>query len=82
MILVFETLRVLYLKIYRKIKYPYHISFENSELYLEHYVWAADNINEKWIVWKEYKDYFELADGHIFGFINREDALAFKLRWI
>lgn len=81
MILVFETFRIIYSKIYRKIKYPYHFYFEEDELYLEHCNWTFDNIKGKWIVWQEYKDYFELDDGHTFGFSNKEDAMAFKLRW-
>jgi len=81
MILVFETFRIVYSKIYRKIKYPHHFYFEKDELYSEHYDWSADNTKEKWIAWKEYKDYFELDDGYMFGFSNKEDAMAFKLRW-
>jgi len=81
MILVFETFRIVYSKIYRKIKYPHHFYFEKDKLYSEHYDWAADNTKEKWIAWKEYKDYFELDDGYMFGFSNKEDAMAFKLRW-
>ena len=83
MILVFETFRILYSKICRKAKYPYHFCFENnSKLYSEHCDWIADNIKEKWIVWREYKDYFELCDSYKFGFSNKEDATAFKLRWL
>ena len=82
MILVLETFRIVYLKICRKIKYPYHFCFERDELYSEHCDWTAANIKGKWLVWREYKECFEFSDGYKFGFSTMEDAMAFKLRWL
>lgn len=81
MFLVFETVRILYLKVSRRIKYPYHFRFENEEFYSEQRDWISENIKEKYIMWKEYREYFKFDDGYTVGFSNKEDAMAFKLTW-
>ncbi len=81
MILVFNTFGVVCLKIYRKIRYPHHFRFENQKKYTEQHNWILENIKGKWSRWLDYDEFFDLKNGYTFGFNNKKDAMAFKLRW-
>lgn len=81
MILLFETVRQCGLKIYRNTKYPYKFYFDIDGKYHEMIEWISENIKNDWKHWWEYPEPFSTPCGYSFGFKNKEDAMAFKLRW-
>lgn len=83
MILVAEMVWMCGLKIYRKIKYPHQFYFNNIDNQHKDMIeWTSENIKNEWKHWWEYSDPLSThAHGYSFGFKNKKDAMAFKLRW-
>ena len=81
MILVIQTVFVVGLKAYRMIIYPYSFRFENQLLYSEQLEWIEENIKGRYKMWRQYDEFLDLINGYTFGFGNKKDAIAFKLRW-
>lgn len=82
MILLFEMVKHCGLKVYRKIKYPHRFYFSMDEKYINMAIWSNKNIKNEWKHWWQYTELFSEPCGYLFGFKNKEDAMAFKLRWI
>ncbi len=82
MIILFETFRQCGLKIYRNIKYPHKFYFKMDEKHKDMIEWTSENIKDEWKHWWEYSDPFSNPCGYSFGFTNKENAMAFKLRWL
>lgn len=82
MILLIDTFWQCGLKIYRKIKYPYRFYFDMDDKYRDIMEWVSENIKNEWKHWWETSESFSNPCGYSFGFKDKEDAMAFKLRWM
>ncbi len=63
MILLFNTFITAYLKVYRKILYPYNFRFENQKKYTEQHDWILENTKGKWSRLLDYDEFFDLKNG-------------------
>lgn len=63
--------------------YPYVVILKTRNSFYDYISWLEENIGEHWVEWNiQTSQGIGLVNCYLFKFVTKENAMAFKLRWL